>query len=47
MAEEIISKCSNLRITKNENSLVSLEDTLDDDVTKTIDIVMVGKVIAS
>lgn len=47
MADEIISTCSNLRITEDENSLMSLEDTLDDDVAKSIDFAMAGKVIAT
>lgn len=47
MADEIISKCSNLRITEDENFVVSLEETVGDDSSHALDLAMVGKVIAS
>lgn len=44
MADKIIRKCSSLKITVDENNLVSLEDTPDEHNTKLIEFAMVGKV---
>lgn len=45
MAEEIILKCANLKITTNEKAIVSFDDSIDVSVGLNISMSIVGRVL--